>query len=140
MVLLLSFLGVQVNAQSIVSTAGNTAANASYSLTFSVGEPISGDFGTSELSFASGFASISSLLITTSEEEAQILPEKFDLSQNYLNPFNPSTTIQYSLPKSTAMRIEVFNSIGRLVALLADEQQAAGQMVRSEMVEVYTDF
>ena len=54
------------------------------------------------------------------------LPSQIELSQNYPNPFNPVTTISYRLSEQTAVQLEVFDVIGRRVALLVDEPQAAG--------------
>jgi|GEM_PF-2567600 len=48
------------------------------------------------------------------------------LSQNYPNPFNPVTTIRFSLPDSAPVRLEVFDMIGRRVALLTDGVLASG--------------
>ncbi len=55
------------------------------------------------------------------------IPRKFELMQNHPNPFNPSTTISYSLPKREKVRLEVYNSIGQFVKLLVDEVQSAGK-------------
>lgn len=54
------------------------------------------------------------------------IPNDFTLKQNHPNPFNPSTKIEYSLPKNTLVTIKVFDMAGREVAILAHEIQAAG--------------
>ena len=57
--------------------------------------------------------------VTVSGEEAV-------LSQNYPNPFNPVTTIRFSLPESAPVRLEVFDMLGRRVAILADGVMTPG--------------
>ena len=47
--------------------------------------------------------------------EADALPDRFALEGNYPNPFNPSTTIPFTLPESGTVRLEVYNSIGQRV-------------------------
>jgi hypothetical protein len=53
-------------------------------------------------------------------------PQTLSLSHNYPNPFNPTTTIKYSIPKESHVTIIVYNSIGGEVDRLVDEYQAAG--------------
>jgi hypothetical protein len=48
------------------------------------------------------------------------------LIQSYHNPFNPSTTIKYELPKSSAVRLSVFDILGREVSVLVNERRVAG--------------
>jgi hypothetical protein len=54
------------------------------------------------------------------------IPLKYFLSQNYPNPFNPTTHIQYAIPKTTDVKIEVLNILGKRVATLENAKQNAG--------------
>jgi len=47
-------------------------------------------------------------------------PITFDMDQNFPNPFNPTTNINYSLPERSVVRLQVFDMLGRLVTTLAD--------------------
>jgi len=54
------------------------------------------------------------------------LPESFTLEQNYPNPFNPSTIIQFRLPINSEVRIEVYDLLGRLVAVPVEGRFSPG--------------
>lgn len=67
----------------------------------------------------------------TSTENLNIIPSELKLEMNYPNPFNPVTTINYSIPKSVTntnspVLLKVFNLIGQEVATLVEEVQSAG--------------
>lgn len=49
------------------------------------------------------------------------------LDQNAPNPFNPNTTIAFSLPRQGAVTLQVFDVRGRLVRTLVDESRGAGE-------------
>lgn len=65
-------------------------------------------------------------LITSAHIYSDLSDIKYDLLQNFPNPFNPSTTIQYSLPVQSKVKLSIFNSIGQLISVLVDQQQDMG--------------
>jgi len=60
------------------------------------------------------------LSVTSVEPVGTAAPEGFRLSGNYPNPFNPSTTLEFSIPETLPLMVEVFDALGRKVATLAD--------------------
>ena len=54
------------------------------------------------------------------------LPKQFDLLQNYPNPFNPVTTITYYVPKTSKVRITVYDVLGREISELVNEEKLSG--------------
>jgi hypothetical protein len=54
------------------------------------------------------------------------IPTEYKLHQNYPNPFNPVTSIAYELPVESKVRLSVFNILGELVAIIADDLQDEG--------------
>jgi hypothetical protein len=58
--------------------------------------------------------------------EVAELPETFALQGNYPNPFNPSTTIQFDLPETADVEIQVFDMVGRVVMTLPTQNIKAG--------------
>jgi len=53
-------------------------------------------------------------------------PDAVVIEQNFPNPFNPSTSIQYSIPRAGYVRLEIFDLRGDLVDLLVDGPAAGG--------------
>ena len=58
-------------------------------------------------------------------------PESFVLHQNRPNPFNPFTSIEYTLPKGSYVKLEIYNSSGQLIAKPVDEYRSAGTHMAS---------
>ncbi len=54
------------------------------------------------------------------------LPKRFVLDQNFPNPFNPSTTINYSIPEDGKVVVKVFDVLGRELATLVNDVISAG--------------
>ncbi|MCG3118714.1 MAG: Ycf48-like protein [bacterium] len=75
-----------------------------------------------------GFGVFRSVETTTSvKETASEKPVTFALEQNYSNPFNPSTAIQFSLARSGFVTLKVYNTLGEELATLVSENLAAGK-------------
>ncbi len=58
-------------------------------------------------------------------------PRAFVLFQNRPNPFNPSTSIEFTLPKAGNVLLEVFNAAGQRVAVLAEGRHPSGAHLAS---------
>ncbi len=54
------------------------------------------------------------------------IPPKYSLSVNYPNPFNPSTTICYALPRVGTVSLKVYNSVGQIIKTLVDDERQPG--------------
>jgi hypothetical protein len=55
----------------------------------------------------------------------QPLPNEFVVS-NYPNPFNPSTTISYQIPEDASIQLEIYDMMGKRIAVLVSDNKAAG--------------
>ena len=54
------------------------------------------------------------------------IPATFTLSQNYPNPFNPVTTIKFDIPKSSNVKLIIYDLLGKEVIKLADDKLNPG--------------
>ena len=58
--------------------------------------------------------------------ERTAVPAPYHLAQNVPNPFNPYTRIEYQLPKTEHIVVNIYNVVGEFITTLVDEQQTAG--------------
>jgi cyclomaltodextrinase len=68
---------------------------------------------------------ISTIVENQSEEYIQ-LPTVLKLHQNFPNPFNPNTIIQFDLPKQEQVKIYIFNILGKEIAVITNSVYSAG--------------
>ena len=65
-------------------------------------------------------------LISLSSKEEFALPQSFNLSQSYPNPFNPSTTIEFYISQTGFVTLKVYNILGEVVTTLINEELNVG--------------
>jgi len=54
------------------------------------------------------------------------IPSRYELSQNFPNPFNPSTTISFNLPTKSFVSLKIIDALGREISDLVSEELPAG--------------
>ncbi|MBT5996058.1 MAG: T9SS type A sorting domain-containing protein [Candidatus Marinimicrobia bacterium] len=74
-----------------------------------------------------GFITVANLqLNSVLSVDTEIVPLEVTLMANYPNPFNPSTTISFTLQKSQNVRIVVFDILGQKIAELTNDHYSVG--------------
>jgi hypothetical protein len=68
------------------------------------------------------------IIINTGQKENTI-PDDYSLSQNFPNPFNPTTKINFAIPKQGMVTLKVYDVLGREVANLVNEVKTAGNYI-----------
>jgi uncharacterized delta-60 repeat protein len=63
------------------------------------------------------------------EQKVLNKPVIYKLAQNYPNPFNPSTTIEFSIPKTEYVTLKIYNLLGQEVAALVSEKLTYGNYI-----------
>ena len=73
----------------------------------------------------SAYSDVASLLVDVNERKLE-LPKEYSLSQNFPNPFNPTTKIEFALPKNAMTKIVIYDLLGREVQTLINNELRAG--------------
>ncbi len=126
-----SFVYAGTNSNNIV-VVEHTPSEYYHSLTY-LNNPSSGSPGWYYLSSSSSAVGLYlirayvSSFTTGVSEVIELMPSAFKLDQNYPNPFNPSTVISYTLPKSGNVEIKIYDSLGKEVRSLINEEKNAGK-------------
>ena len=71
-------------------------------------------------------AEVSSGSFSTNNQAAAEIPTTYALEQNYPNPFNPTTTIRFALPQAGFVTLEIYNTTGRKIEQLINDNFNAG--------------
>lgn len=67
-----------------------------------------------------------SLVVSNEGDPDSEIPTSLSLSQNFPNPFNPSTNIEYFVKNTGEVSLEVFDVLGQKVSTLVNQKQATG--------------
>ncbi len=76
--------------------------------------------------YGSETISYQNLTVTNVDDDDQI-PQKYILEQNFPNPFNPSTTISFSIPVSGFASLKIYNVLGKEVTTLVNGEKSEGK-------------
>ena len=60
------------------------------------------------------------------ENKSQYFPDKYALEQNFPNPFNPTTTIGFTIPEKGNVRLSILNILGEEIRVLLNEEKETG--------------
>jgi hypothetical protein len=69
--------------------------------------------------------------------EQSIEPEKFRLEQNFPNPFNPSTIIEFYLTEASFVTLKLYNTLGQEVATILDREELEDGWQETELEAGY---
>ncbi len=87
---------------------------------------IAGDYNSAGLTGTSRLTHIDTYPVGL-DDVPSFVPQQITLFDNYPNPFNPQTTIEFSINKSTRVDLAVYDMLGREVAQLLNQSVKAGQ-------------
>jgi hypothetical protein len=111
-----------ISGNTISARVWSSQSNLDYetNITYDVGD---GNFGAG---IFSRIALEGTNIVSATNDKNDAMPEVFALSHNYPNPFNPSTSIKYSIPHTSQVSIKVFDILGNEVSTLVDDMVPAG--------------
>jgi hypothetical protein len=84
------------------------------------------EFGPNEKNTADTLMNVPITVMLSDANEGGAGPETFALAQNHPNPFADATSVRFSLARAAAVRLAVYDALGREVAVLAEGLRAAG--------------
>ena len=109
--------------------AGSGPSATDHGMRASLGEPVLGVSSQANTVLRTGFLVnpfFLELLTAVGPVQRPTTPVDFRLSQNFPNPFNPTTKIAITLPEESAVKLTIYNLLGQEVTRLMDERRPAG--------------
>ncbi|MBD3224448.1 MAG: DUF1565 domain-containing protein [Caldithrix sp.] len=78
------------------------------------------------MEFSNASLAKNSMNASPAKQISGLLPFEYSISSNYPNPFNPSTTIEYTLPKTSRIKTVIYNLVGQKVKTYSDLDKHSG--------------
>lgn len=106
--------------KSVINQGGGSSVSNHYQVTESIGQPGVTDIAVStHYQVSSGFLAGGITVSNVVEMDEAEIPEAFRLYQNFPNPFNPRTTLQFDVKEPCEVTLTLYNQLGQQVRLLA---------------------
>ena len=112
--------------QDVVGAGGHSGSSARYVMKGTAGQTFIGSMEGGSFDGKVGYWYNPRAVVTGVTDGGGRAPVPFALEQNWPNPFNPSTTIRFSIPSASRVSVRVYDVSGRLVETLVDKQMDAG--------------
>jgi hypothetical protein len=109
---------------SVIGSGGGGGSGGSYSLIGTIGQPAIGVTSGGSYLHQIGFWYQPGWVLTGVEDE--LIPTRFELGQNFPNPFNPVTSFRFAVPKDARVTVKLYDVAGREVRTLVDDTFAPG--------------
>lgn len=109
---------------SVIGSGGGGGSGGSYSLIGTVGQPAIGVTSGGSYLHEIGFWYQPGWILTGVEDETH--PTRFELGQNFPNPFNPVTTLRFAVPRESRVTVKLYDVAGREVRTLVDDTYEPG--------------
>ena len=104
---------------SVIGSGGGPASNGTYSMNGTIGQTVIGPVSNSQFAVGQGFwhnAALTNGVPTPGPGTAT----GYELDQNFPNPFNPSTTITFSIPERQKVTLKIMNLLGEEIERAID--------------------
>ncbi len=118
----------QVSLQTgVFAGGGGMFSNGTYAAAGTIGQGVIGRSVGVTYAASAGFWGDGAVILDVEGPVAERMPVEYALRQNFPNPFNPGTTIQYELSEPSQVRLSVYDVLGREVSVLVNEGMEAGR-------------
>jgi hypothetical protein len=113
--------------KSTFSSAGGAASSANYVLKAAAGQSVTGESENASHIEQAGFYTYSKLpLVGIQNHDVQMIPKVFSLSQPWPNPVARNLSLKYGVPRTSRVRIKVYDTSGRVVRSLVNDDVKPG--------------